>query len=84
MTPATRPQPLELRDDRDVSHHPGGCSAWPLPRGRRLVVLRRLLASGSGLLRYAARQVPRQVLLDAWPGDLQLLERLLGRARQPS
>jgi hypothetical protein len=33
-------------------------------------------------LRYAARQVPRQVLLDAWPGDLQLLERLLGRARR--
>jgi hypothetical protein len=35
-------------------------------------------------LRYAARQVPRQVLLDAWPGDRRLLERLLGRARQPS
>jgi uncharacterized membrane protein YkvA (DUF1232 family) len=35
-------------------------------------------------LRYAARQVPRQVLLDAWPGDPRLLERLLGRARQPS
>jgi uncharacterized membrane protein YkvA (DUF1232 family) len=34
-------------------------------------------------LRYAARQVPRQVLLDAWPGDPRLLERLLGRARQP-
>jgi len=34
-------------------------------------------------LRYAARQVPRQVLLDAWPGDRRLLERLLGRARQP-
>jgi uncharacterized membrane protein YkvA (DUF1232 family) len=29
-------------------------------------------------LRYAARQVPRQVLLDAWPGDPRLLERLLG------
>jgi uncharacterized membrane protein YkvA (DUF1232 family) len=29
-------------------------------------------------LRYAARQVPRQVLLDAWPGDPGLLERLLG------
>jgi uncharacterized membrane protein YkvA (DUF1232 family) len=32
-------------------------------------------------LRYAARQVPRQVLLEAWPGDPRLLERLLGRAR---
>jgi uncharacterized membrane protein YkvA (DUF1232 family) len=29
-------------------------------------------------LRYAARQVPRPVLLDAWPGDPRLLERLLG------
>lgn len=29
-------------------------------------------------LRYAARQVPRQILLDAWPRDTQLLERLLG------
>jgi uncharacterized membrane protein YkvA (DUF1232 family) len=32
-------------------------------------------------LRYAARQVPRQVLLDAWPGDPGLLERLLGPSR---
>jgi uncharacterized membrane protein YkvA (DUF1232 family) len=32
-------------------------------------------------LRYAARQVPRQVLLDAWPGETGLLERLLGPAR---
>jgi uncharacterized membrane protein YkvA (DUF1232 family) len=32
-------------------------------------------------LRYAARQVPRQVLQDAWPGDPRLLERLLGPAR---
>jgi uncharacterized membrane protein YkvA (DUF1232 family) len=31
-------------------------------------------------LRYAARQVPRQVLLDAWPGDARLLQRLLGPA----
>jgi uncharacterized membrane protein YkvA (DUF1232 family) len=31
-------------------------------------------------LRYAARQVPRQVLLDAWPGDPRSLERLLGPA----
>jgi uncharacterized membrane protein YkvA (DUF1232 family) len=29
-------------------------------------------------LRYAARQVPRQVLLDAWPGETRLLERVLG------
>jgi uncharacterized membrane protein YkvA (DUF1232 family) len=33
-------------------------------------------------LRYAARQVPRQVLLDAWPGDPRLLERLLGPSRR--
>ena len=33
------------------------------------------------LLRYAGRSVPRQVLLDAWPGDPHLLERLLGPAR---
>jgi uncharacterized membrane protein YkvA (DUF1232 family) len=32
-------------------------------------------------LRYAARQVPRELLLDAWPGDPRLLERLLGPAR---
>jgi uncharacterized membrane protein YkvA (DUF1232 family) len=31
------------------------------------------------LLRYAARSVPREVLLSAWPGDPALLERLLGR-----
>ena len=29
-------------------------------------------------LRYAARKVPRQVLLDAWPGEPRLLLRLLG------
>jgi len=29
-------------------------------------------------LRYAARRVPHQVLLEAWPGDPRLLERLLG------
>jgi uncharacterized membrane protein YkvA (DUF1232 family) len=29
-------------------------------------------------LRYAARRVPRPVLLDAWPADPRLLERLLG------
>jgi uncharacterized membrane protein YkvA (DUF1232 family) len=33
------------------------------------------------LLRYAGRSVPRQVLLDAWPGDPHLIERLLGPAR---
>jgi uncharacterized membrane protein YkvA (DUF1232 family) len=37
-------------------------------------------------LRYAGRRVPRQVLLDAWPGDPRLLERLLGpgRCSEPS
>jgi uncharacterized membrane protein YkvA (DUF1232 family) len=29
-------------------------------------------------LRYAARQVPREVLGAAWPGERRLLERLLG------
>jgi uncharacterized membrane protein YkvA (DUF1232 family) len=29
-------------------------------------------------LRYAARRVPRQLLLEAWPGDPGLLERFLG------
>jgi len=29
-------------------------------------------------LRYAGRRVPRDVLLDAWPGERRLLERLLG------
>lgn len=33
--------------------------------------------------RYAARQIPRGVLLDAWPGNPELLERLLGPAREP-
>ena len=31
-------------------------------------------------LRYAGRQVPREVLLDAWPGDRRIIERLLGKA----
>jgi uncharacterized membrane protein YkvA (DUF1232 family) len=31
-------------------------------------------------LRYAGRQVPRGVLLAAWPGEPRLLERLLGPA----
>src|SRR3954467_14343583 len=32
-------------------------------------------------LRYAARSVPRDVLLEAWPGDRRIIERLLGPAR---
>lgn len=31
------------------------------------------------LLRYAARSIPRETLLEAWPTDPRLLERLLGR-----
>ena len=31
------------------------------------------------LLRYAARSIPRDVLMDAWPTDPRLLERLLGK-----
>ena len=33
------------------------------------------------LLRYAARSIPRETLLAAWPSDPQLLERLLGPVR---
>lgn len=33
-------------------------------------------------LRYAGRQVPRDVLLEAWPGDPRLLLRLLGVPRE--
>ena len=33
-------------------------------------------------LRYAARQVPRDVLFDAWEGDPKLLERLLGKSQR--
>ncbi|TIC82997.1 DUF1232 domain-containing protein [Nocardioides sp. GY 10127] len=33
------------------------------------------------LLRYAARSIPRPVLLEAWPSDPALLERLLGKQR---
>ncbi|MDQ3679414.1 MAG: DUF1232 domain-containing protein [Actinomycetota bacterium] len=33
------------------------------------------------LLRYAARQVPREVLLEAWPAEPGVLERLLGPAQ---
>jgi uncharacterized membrane protein YkvA (DUF1232 family) len=32
-------------------------------------------------LRYAGRQVPRAVLLAAWPGEPRVIERLLGPAR---
>jgi uncharacterized membrane protein YkvA (DUF1232 family) len=31
-------------------------------------------------LRYAARRVPREVVLGAWPGERRLIERLLGPA----
>jgi uncharacterized membrane protein YkvA (DUF1232 family) len=37
-------------------------------------------------LRYAARHIPREILLEAWPGESRLLERLLGTTgvtRQP-
>ncbi|MEY2433101.1 MAG: hypothetical protein QOC92_2826, partial [Acidimicrobiaceae bacterium] len=32
-------------------------------------------------LRYAARRVPREVILDAWPGDAAVIQRLLGPHR---
>ena len=32
--------------------------------------------------RYAARQIPTEVLFDAWPADPNLLRRLLGREKQ--
>jgi uncharacterized membrane protein YkvA (DUF1232 family) len=35
-------------------------------------------------LRFAARRVPRQVLLEAWPGEPRLLERLLGGSADPA
>ena len=34
-------------------------------------------------LRFAARRVPREVVLEAWPGDRTLLLRLLGPAAPP-
>jgi uncharacterized membrane protein YkvA (DUF1232 family) len=34
-------------------------------------------------LRYAGRRVPREVLLEAWPGDQRILLRLLGPATPP-
>jgi uncharacterized membrane protein YkvA (DUF1232 family) len=36
------------------------------------------------LLRYAGRCVPREVLLEAWPGNPQMIERLLGAPRPHS
>lgn len=33
--------------------------------------------------RYAARQVPREVLLEAWPGKPSTIERVLGPAKPP-
>jgi len=33
------------------------------------------------LLRYAARSIPRETLLAAWPTETRLLERVLGRER---
>ena len=35
-------------------------------------------------LRYAARRVPHQVLLEAWPGQPRLLERLVGTPPTPA
>jgi uncharacterized membrane protein YkvA (DUF1232 family) len=35
-------------------------------------------------LRYAARQVPVEVLFGAWPGDPHLLSRLIGRPVPPA
>lgn len=35
-------------------------------------------------LRYAGRQVPRPVILEAWPGNPALIERLLGPATESS
>ena len=34
------------------------------------------------LIRYAARSVPRELLMDAWPTDPRLLERLLSGGRR--
>lgn len=35
-------------------------------------------------LRYAARQVPRELILRAWPGQPHVLDRLLGTPPQPA
>jgi len=34
-------------------------------------------------MRYAARRVPREVLLEAWPGDPGTIDRLLGGVNRP-
>jgi uncharacterized membrane protein YkvA (DUF1232 family) len=35
-------------------------------------------------LRYAGRSIPRDVLLEAWPGNPALLAKVLGRSGQPT
>ena len=35
-------------------------------------------------MRYAARRVPREVLMEAWPGDPGVVDRLLGGVNRPS
>jgi uncharacterized membrane protein YkvA (DUF1232 family) len=35
-------------------------------------------------LRYAGRSIPRDVLLEAWPGNPTLLAKTLGRSQQPT
>ena len=35
------------------------------------------------LLRYAARAIPREVLLEAWPAEPRLLERVIGSQPSP-
>jgi uncharacterized membrane protein YkvA (DUF1232 family) len=35
-------------------------------------------------LRYAARQVPREALVEAWPGEPRLLERILATGPRPA
>jgi uncharacterized membrane protein YkvA (DUF1232 family) len=35
------------------------------------------------VLRYAARQVPRDIVLEAWPGSPELIDRLLGAPIEP-
>ena len=34
-------------------------------------------------LRYAARHVPREVLIEAWPAEERILDRLIGSAAGP-
>ncbi len=36
------------------------------------------------VLRYVGRQVPRSVILEAWPGNPTLIDRLLGPVHAPS